>query len=67
MQFYHLNKVLLALHNPHRASGIHFLHFARAVEVSRIEAEAVNSLAETFADLIEGGNTETYYPTVRYD
>lgn len=46
MQFYHLNKVLLALHNPHRASGIHFLHFARAVEVSPIEAEAVNSLAE---------------------
>ncbi|KFY00132.1 hypothetical protein O988_03501 [Pseudogymnoascus sp. VKM F-3808] len=32
MQFYHLTKVLLALHNPHYTSGIHFLHFARAVE-----------------------------------
>lgn len=34
MQFYHLVKVLLALHNPHRPSGIGFLQFARAVEVS---------------------------------
>lgn len=35
MQFYHLVKVLLALHNPHRPSGIGFLQFARAIEVSR--------------------------------
>ena len=34
MQFYHLVKVLLALHNPHRTTGIGFLHFARSVEVS---------------------------------
>lgn len=33
MQFYHLVKVLLALHNPHPMRGIEFLHFARAVEV----------------------------------
>jgi len=32
MQFYHLAKVLLALHNPHQASGIDFLRFARSVE-----------------------------------
>ncbi|KAL7932839.1 fungal-specific transcription factor domain-containing protein [Trichoderma chlorosporum] len=32
MQFYHLVKVLLALHNPHRPSGIGFLQYARAVE-----------------------------------
>ncbi|KAL7942758.1 fungal-specific transcription factor domain-containing protein [Trichoderma barbatum] len=32
MQFYHLVKVLLALHNPHRPSGIGFLQFARAIE-----------------------------------
>ncbi|CAK7217548.1 hypothetical protein SCUCBS95973_003192 [Sporothrix curviconia] len=34
MQFYHLAKVLLALHNPHPVRGIQFLDFARAVEVS---------------------------------
>ncbi|CAM1502646.1 Fc.00g074220.m01.CDS01 [Cosmosporella sp. VM-42] len=33
MQFYHLVKVLLALHNPHRMTGIEFLHFARSIEV----------------------------------
>jgi hypothetical protein len=54
MQFYHLNKVLLALHNPHHASGIHFLHFARAMEVSRVLVEAVYSLAETFANVMKG-------------
>ncbi|PTB66646.1 hypothetical protein BBK36DRAFT_1118263 [Trichoderma citrinoviride] len=32
MQFYHLVKVLLALHNPHRPNGIGFLQFARAIE-----------------------------------
>ncbi|CAK7238379.1 hypothetical protein SEUCBS140593_010626 [Sporothrix eucalyptigena] len=32
MQFYHLAKVLLALHNPHPVRGIQFLDFARAVE-----------------------------------
>jgi hypothetical protein len=33
MQFYHLVKVLLALHNPHRPNGIGFLQFARNIEV----------------------------------
>ncbi|EGR51027.1 uncharacterized protein TRIREDRAFT_104071 [Trichoderma reesei QM6a] len=32
MQFYHLVKVLLALHNPHRPNGIGFLQFARNIE-----------------------------------
>ncbi|KAJ2968180.1 hypothetical protein NQ176_g9304 [Zarea fungicola] len=32
MQFYHLVKVLLALHNPHRPKGMGFLHFWRIVE-----------------------------------
>ncbi|KAL7807438.1 fungal-specific transcription factor domain-containing protein [Trichoderma gracile] len=32
MQFYHLVKVLLALHNPHRPNGIGFLQFARTIE-----------------------------------
>lgn len=36
MQFYHLVKVLLALHSPYQASGINFLRFARGIEVSSI-------------------------------
>lgn len=40
MQFYHLTKVLLALHNPHHTNGIHFLQFARAVEVEILDHTA---------------------------
>jgi hypothetical protein len=39
MQFYHLTKILLALHNPRHTSGMHFLHFARAVEVSIVQVK----------------------------
>ncbi|ERT02501.1 hypothetical protein HMPREF1624_00800 [Sporothrix schenckii ATCC 58251] len=37
MQFYHLAKVLLALHNPHPARGMDFLGFARALETEILE------------------------------
>ncbi|KAJ5805068.1 hypothetical protein N7474_010955 [Penicillium riverlandense] len=49
MQFYHLVKVLLALHNPHQASGIDFLHFARRIEKAEIMRHTIQLCGMTKA------------------
>ncbi|UKZ54297.1 hypothetical protein TrVGV298_008105 [Trichoderma virens] len=66
MQFYHLVKVLLALHNPHRPSGIGFLQFARAVEKGEILKHTIQlcGMTKALGDKYPGALVNAVQPLV---
>ncbi|KIV83267.1 hypothetical protein, variant 1 [Exophiala sideris] len=63
MQFYHLVKVLLALHNPHRPSGMEILQFLRHIEAEiRSHTLQLCGMAQTLGDRYPGALVNAVQP-----